>query len=116
MSPRFCGVTAWMRASSEITAALSKMRPDWKELEYAARTRAQSANMRHACRRHAGCAAWIEGASRATGGATLRIRRGLRVSSIRYAQRREALPEQHAARRDPPPAPPRFAACRLLRK
>src|SRR5580658_7636175 len=79
MSRRFCGVTAWTRASSEITAALSNTMPAWKELEYAARTRAQSANMGHACRQ-AGCAAWIGEASGATGGAALRDCRGLRVS------------------------------------
>src|SRR5580698_10114740 len=89
MSRRFCGVTAWTRASSEMTAPLSNTRPARKELEYAAATRTQSANMRHACRRQAGCAAWIEEASGATGGAALPDRRGLRVSFIRYAQRRD---------------------------
>src|SRR5580704_356152 len=103
MSQRFCGVTAWTRASSEITAALSNTRPAWKELEYAARTRTQSANMRHACRRQAGCVAWIEVASCATGSAALRDRRGLRVSFIRYAQRRDlrwepALQSKHPGR------------------
>src|SRR5580692_13186697 len=102
MSRRFCGVTAWTRASSEITAPLSNTRPAWKELEYAARTSAQSANMRHACRQ-AGCAAWIEEASRAAGAAALRIRRGLRVSFIRSAQRRDlgwepALQSKHPRR------------------
>ena len=89
MSRRFCEVTAWTRASSEITAALSNTMPAWKELEYAVKTRAQSANMRHACRRQAGCAAGIEEASRATGSAALRDRRGLRVSFIRYALPRD---------------------------
>ena len=63
MSRRFRGVTAWMRASCEIALELSNTRPAWKELEYATTTRAQSASKRHACRRHAGCAAPTEGPS-----------------------------------------------------
>ena len=55
MSRRFSGVTSRIRASCEITTELSNTKPAWKELEYAARTRAQSASIRHACRRQAGC-------------------------------------------------------------
>ena len=73
-------MTALIRASCKINGELSKTRPAWKELEYAARTKAQSASMRHPCRRQAGCAAWTEGSSRATGCEDRRNRRGLRVS------------------------------------